>query len=235
MTLWQEEADRDVSYRRVTLDDGSTRCALELLPAGHFPSVDQWREVVAELDSAQILAVADAAQAEQQRWGIKWQRDHYVVTAEVALEQAAMSGRLKSAELEILRRCRQHAKRQEGVWPGLIMNGQGANDRFDHVRQAEQTLAREAHAIAKKLAGDRVAQWRDRTPRQWRALAGPVQARASVLVAGAEVDEEQLPRGGVHREVAEPFGEFVVQVEEVEVLEMELPALAEQEEEDGGC
>ena len=47
----------------------------------------------------------------------------------------------------------------------------GKNDRYDHVRQREADLARDAQKVAVRVASMKLESWRCRTELDWLALA----------------------------------------------------------------
>ena len=122
-------------------------------------------------DASRVALIRRKADEERLCWGISWNRVRYEVDAGLALAQAHRAGLLKPSDVQVFLQCEAHASRNAGAHPREIMLEAGENDRYDHVRQREAALARDAQKIAVRVASMRLDSWRCRTERDWLALA----------------------------------------------------------------
>ena len=168
------EGTSDPGFLRVQRSRGLFEYALDLKPQGHVPSLHIWGGVLlrVENDASRVALVRRKADEERHCWGISWKRIRYEVDVGLALAQAHRSKLLESSDLQVFLDCEAHASRNAGVYPRQIMLGAGENYRYDHVRQREAALARNAEKIAVRVASSRLASWRCRSESDWLALAG---------------------------------------------------------------
>jgi hypothetical protein len=142
-------------------------------PAGCIPTEQMWREVLslARNDPSRVGLVCKKADDERLLWGISWEGVRYEVNEHVVLRQAQRVGMLRPAEVRVLLDCEMHACGHEGVFPREIMLEAGENDRFDHVRQREASLARDAQKAAVRVATVVLGDWQRRSKDEWLALS----------------------------------------------------------------
>ena len=171
MELAEGKADPD--FLRVERSHDLFEYARDLKPQGRVPSLHIWRGLLFLVanDASRVVLVRRKADEERLCWGISWNGVRYAVDAGLALAQAHRAGLLKPSDVQVFLECEAHASRNAGAYPREIILEAGENDRYDHVRQREDVLAREAKKIAVGVASMRLVSWRCRTEHDWLALA----------------------------------------------------------------
>lgn len=171
MELAEGQADPD--FIRVERSHDLFEYGRDMRPPGAVPSLQTWRGLLLRVadDASCVALIRRKADAESLSWGISWNRGAYEVEVGIALSQAHHGGLLQFSELQVFRNCEAHAARHGGAYPREFLLEAGENDRYDHVRQREAALARDAQKIAVRVASMKVESWRRRTELDWLALA----------------------------------------------------------------
>jgi hypothetical protein len=199
------EGKSDPDFLRVQRSHDLFEYARDMKPQGPVPSLQIWGGVLFRVanDASRVALVRRKADEERLCWGISWNRLRYEVDAALALAQAHRAGLLEPSDVQVFFKCEEHASRNAGAYPREIMLEAGENDRYDHVRQREAALARDAQKIAVRVASMRLESWRCRTESDWLALAehcstvGVADLSAPAVLTGEDISGGQCDGFGI--------------------------------------